>query len=241
VDLDLIVRRDHFERVEALLQSDGYRSQRLSPLQKGSYLYIHGQYTFWRRIASMGSAAAVLDIHTAIMPPGYSYEEDFDDLFARSGTVSVGGGDAHVLQREDLLHVLCYHGLKNRWDRLKYFCDVAEFLRAYPDLDWDTVYARARAMHSERVLRLGLSLAHRLLAAPLPENVARDAQRDKRAQALATAILERLPRQASMRVEPYWDRVRLNVLAQDGVAGGLRYGAYAAARRLTELYLPGSD
>ena len=137
--------------------------------------------------------------------------------------------------------MLCYHGLKNRWDRLKYFADVAELLRTYPDLDWDTVYERARLMHSKRVLRLGLSLAHQLLDAPLPEAVALDARRDARVEALSTAIMERLPRQAHMRVEPYLDRVRLNILSQDSLVGGLRYGAYAAARRASELYLPDND
>lgn len=241
VDLDLVIRHSDFERVEELLSHENYASTPLGSFQKSSYLFIHGQYTFWRRIAAMGATAIVLDIHTAIMPPGYSYTEDFDDLYARSIVLSMAGTDVHALEREDLLQVLCYHGLKNRWDRLKYICDVAEFLRAYPDLDWDTVYARAQDMHSERVLRLGLLLAYRLLRAPLPSEIERDVLRDHRAGALAAAIMERLPRQAHTTVEPYLDRVRLNVLSQDGLVGGLRYGAYAAARRVSELYLPEND
>lgn len=241
VDLDLVVRRGDFERVEALLRSEGYDSGPLRPFQKASYLFIHGQYTFWRRLSDMGSAAAVLDIHTAIMPPGYSYTEDFDDLFARSQTRPIAGTDTHMLKREDLLQVLCYHGFKNRWDRIKYVCDVAEFLRACPDLDWDIVYGRADAMRSKRVLRLGLSIAQQLLDAPLPDRVARDVAGDGRVRALSSAILERLPKQAHMRVEPYSERVRLNVLAQDSLLGGLRYGAYAAVRRVSRLYIPEND
>ena len=240
-DLDLIIRRSDFDRVDELLHDEGYGSPSLTPFQKASYLYIHGQYSFWRRVASMGSAAVFLDVHTAIMPPGYSYSEDFDTLFARSLTRPMAGTETHVLEREDLLQVLCYHGLKNRWDRIKYICDVAEFLRAYPDLDWDTVFRRARTMHSERVLRLGLSLPMRLLQAPLPPEIARDVRRDRRAEALSATLLERLPKQAHMEVEPYLDRVRLNVLSQDGISGGLRYGAYAAARRVSELYLPENE
>jgi hypothetical protein len=241
VDLDLIVRRGDFERVEALLRREGYDAGPMPTFQKVSYLFIHGQYTFWRRLSDMGSAAAVLDIHTAVMPPGYSYSEDFDDLFARSETRSIAGADTHVLEREDLLQVLCYHGFKNRWDRLKYVCDVAEFLRAYPDLDWEVVHRRADAMHSRRVLWLGLALAQQLLGAPLPGEVARDIRGDRRVQALSMAILERLPKQAHMRVEPYAERVRLNFLAQDSLLGGLRYGAYAAVRRVSRLYIPEND
>jgi hypothetical protein len=237
VDLDLVVRRSDYPRVEAQLEEDGYRSTPLTPLQKSSYLYIHGQYTFWRRVASTG-AASVLDVHTAIMPPGYAYDEDFDDLFERSITVPIAGHDVHALAREDLLLVLCFHGFKNRWDRIKYFCDVAEFLRVYPDLDWEEVHRRAKAMRSERVLWLGLWLAHHLLDAPLPPHIVREVEHDKRIKAVGTAILDRLPQQARMRTEPYLDRVQLNLLTQDGIVGGIRYTAYAAVRRLSELYLP---
>ena len=241
VDLDLVIRDGDFGRVEALLGAEGYRSSALAPFQKSSYLYIHGQYTFWRRIHQMGSAASVLDVHTAVMPPGYSYDESFDDLYARSGTVPMAGTATHTLAREDLLLVLCFHGFKNRWDRLKYVCDVAELLRSYPEMDWDAVYDRAGAMHSRRVLRLGLAMAAGILEAPLPEEVRRDVRRDRRVAALWEALRDRLPEQAHMRVEPYMDRVRLNTLAQDTIVGQLRYGAYAAARRLTELYLPESE
>lgn len=237
VDLDLIVRRSDYSQVEAQLEEEGYRSTTLTPLQKSSYLYIHGQYTFWRRVASTG-AASVLDVHTAIMPPGYAYDEDFDDLLERSITVSIAGYDVRALAREDLLIVLCFHGFKNRWDRIKYFCDVAEFLRVYPDLDWEEVHRRAKAMRSERVLWLGLWLAHHLLDAPLPPHIVREVEHDKRIKAVGRAILDRLPQQARMRAEPYLDRVQLNLLTQDGIVGGIRYTAYAAVRRLSEFYLP---
>ncbi len=241
VDIDLVVRREDFDRLDRMLAREGYGSKPLTPFRKASYLYLNGQYTFWRRIHSLGEAQAFIDVHTAIMPPGYRYSESFDALLARSVTVPIAGRDVRTLGTEDLLQVLCYHGLKNRWDRFKYICDVAELVRAYPGLDWHAVYDRMGAMRSRRILRLGLLLAADLLAAPLPKHVRDDIRRDHRVRTLGHDLLERLPKQAHMKVEPYWDRVRLNVLAQDGVAGGLRYGAYSAARRTAELYLPETD
>lgn len=238
VDIDLVIRRDDFAQLEQLLGREGYVSRELSPFQKASYLYINGQYTFWRRIQNLGEAAAFLDVHTAIMPPGYSYSENFESLMERSVTVPIAGREVRTLGKEDLLQVLCYHGFKNRWDRFKYICDVAELLRAYPDLDWEDVYHRMHAMHSRRILRLGLFLAAELLDAPLPDQVREDVWKDRRVVALGRDVMERLPKQAHMKVEPYWDRVRLNVMAQDTMRGGLRYGAYSAARRVADLYLP---
>ncbi len=238
VDIDLVIRREDFVRLERLLERDGYGSKPLSPFQKSSYLYIHGQYTFWRRIPSLGAAQAFLDVHTAIMPPGYSYSEDIEALLERSVTVPIAGRPVRTLGREDLLQVLCYHGFKNRWDRLKYVCDLAELIRASPTLNWTVVYDRMRAMHSRRVLRLGLLLAADVLGAPLPAWVREDVRQDRRVRRLGGAVIERLPKQAHLSVEPYWDRVRLNVLGQDSAWGGLRYGAYSVARHVAELYLP---
>lgn len=241
VDIDMLIRRQDYARLEGVLQREGYGFRTLTPFQKASYLYINGQYTFWRRIKSLGEASAFIDVHTAIMPPGYAYTEDFDALMARSVTVPIAGRQVRTLGREDLLQVICYHGFKNRWDRFKYICDLSELLRASPDLDWETVYHRMYAMQSRRVLRLGLYLANEVLEAPLPDEVREDLRKDERVQALGREVIERLPRQAHMTVEPYWDRVRLNVMAQDTVRGSLRYGAYSAARRVTDLYLPESE
>ena len=238
VDLDLVIDRARFDEADRILAGEGYQCRELAPFQKRSYLFIHGQFTFWRRMASVGSALAVVDLHTAMMPPGYSYTESFDDLLKRSGTMRFGASEARTLEPVDLLEVLCYHGFKNRWDRLKYIADVAELLRATPDLNWDAVYARARAMRSSRVLWLGLSLAELVLDAPVPEQVSRDVRADRHVVSLSADIMERLPRQAHMKVEPYLDRVRLNILAQDTMLGRLRYGAYATARRISELYIP---
>lgn len=238
VDIDLVVRPSDFVHLERVLREQGYGCRALSDFQKASYLFIHKQYTFWGRVTDMGRASVALDVHTAIMPPGYSYMEDFDALWARSRELTIGGNEARALAPEDLLMVLCYHGFKNRWDRLKYVCDVAEVLRAYPAMDWDAILRRAEAMRSRRVLELGLFLATSLLDAPLPEDVRRDVMEARWVRGLGHDIMERLPRQPFMRVEPYWDRVRLNILGQDSLMGGVRYGAYAAARRVSELYIP---
>ncbi len=241
LDVDLIVRRSDFGRIERLLERDGYDSKELNPFQKVSYLYVHGQYTFWRRIKNLGEAQAFLDVHTAIMPPGYAYAEDFGALWGRAVTAPIAGRPVPTLGREDLLLVLCYHGFKNRWERLKYVCDLAVLLRATPELDWDAVYRRAEAMNSRRVLDLGLLLAADLLGVDLPRWVREGIRQDHRVRTLGWSVTEWLPRQAHVKVEPYWDRVQLNVLGQDGLRGGLRYGAYAAARRVAELYLPPDD
>lgn len=237
-DLDLIVDKTGFPALEELLSEQGYGSAAMTPFQKRSYLFIHGQYSFWRRLSDVGRAYAFLDVHTGVMPPGYSYSETFGALYERRQTLRIGGADVPCLGAEDTVALLCFHGFKSRWNRLKYVCDLAEMLRAHPDLDWDEVYAHMRAMHSRRVLRINLFLAAHMLGVELPESVRSDVMADRRAVQLGTLLVKRMPAQAYTKVEPYFERVRLNMSGQDSILGRIRYSMYAAARRLAELYMP---
>lgn len=241
VDLDLIIDGKDYARLEAVLAADGYTSKPMSGFQKTSYLYVHGQYSFWRRLDHVAKAYAFLDVHTAVMPPGYSFFHTFEELLERSQPMMIGGGEVATLKPEDLVQVLCFHGFKARWDRLKYVTDLAEVIRAYPELDWDEVYGQMDAMHSRRTLQLNLYLASILLDAPLPDAVRRDVLGTPQVKALGDQLAERMPQQAYMKVEPYRERVRVNMSGQDSLRGKMRYGAYAAVRRLAELYMPKSE
>lgn len=240
VDIDLLIRRSDFGRLEELLLGRGFQQIEMKGWQKSLYLFVNRQYTFWRpAIEGKGRLYSVLDVHTDLLPPGYSYGEGFDDLMARSVPMPAAQGGIHTLRPEDLLIVLCFHGFKNRWDRLKHVADVAEAVRAYPDLDWGEVFARAHAMRGRRVILLGLYLAHHVLGADLPAPI-RSELEDATYERLGRPLIDRLPQQAHLTVEPYWDRVALNIGAQDGLAGRARYGLFVLGRRAVEVLLPES-
>lgn len=239
VDIDLFVRPADFQRFERLLVDRQYEQVAMSPSQKAVYMYIHGQCTFWRRSGKAnGALVSVLDVHTALLPPGYTYGETFESLWERSSTLLPGRESVRALGREDLLILLCYHGFKNRWDRLKHVTDIAEVIRASDDLDWERVIARVEAMRGHRILALGLRLTKRVLGINLPESAEQFVREERRVSQLVDAIEERLPQQAHIEVEPYLDRVELNILAQDSIVGRVRYGIYAALRRMAEWWMP---
>jgi hypothetical protein len=113
-------------------------------------------------------------------------------LWDRLSRVPLGGSDVWTFSPEDSLLVLCVHGSKDAWERLKYVCDVAEFVRAHQDMDWRWVVKRAGSLGSERMLFLGLLLARDLLETPLPEEVSRRAHADPAVGELVRRISERL-------------------------------------------------
>ena len=88
--------------------------------------------------------------------------------------------------------ILCMHGAKHLWKNLGWICDVAELLRGQPALNWDQVRHEARRLRSERLLQLGLQLAERLLQAPLPSDVLREARRDAIGRVLADQVFRHL-------------------------------------------------
>ena len=97
-----------------------------------------------------------------------------------------------TLSDEDLLLVLCHHGVFHIWERLEWVAGVAELLRATRELDWSRVLARARELHCERALSIGLSLATDLLDAPLPREISATVEADPAARLLGQEALRRL-------------------------------------------------
>jgi hypothetical protein len=65
-------------------------------------------------------------------------------------------------------------------------------IRVHQNLDWGGLLGRAKTLGCERILLLGIFLAHRLLGALLPSNVLEKAQSDATVGTLATFVCERL-------------------------------------------------
>jgi hypothetical protein len=55
--------------------------------------------------------------------------------------------------------ILCLHGAKHGWERLKWVFDIAGILRRHPDFDWAALHRLARAYGCRKMIALGLNLA----------------------------------------------------------------------------------
>lgn len=229
-DIDILVPTERFSQVEQLLIEDGYspvgKQQSLHGLHRALNLYLSQQHPFAR------SGIFGLDVHRKIMPPGYRYNVAFETLLQRSEHISIGDVSVHSFEREDLLQILCYHGAKNRWERLKHVCDVAELIRVNPDLDWDKVMSRASATNGTRVLGLGFYLAHKLLQVQLPPVILAWITDDKRIEQMGVWVLSRLPSQMQLGIASYSERVRFHLKLQESVRDKMRYGIYSFLRQL---------
>lgn len=232
-DIDLLISPANYAVIERLLIDDGYRLvqkvQRLRPDQKRVSLTIKRQFGFVR------DGGLSIDLHTGIMPLGYHFPLTLEELWERARTVEVAGEEVRDCAPEDMLIILCYQGAKNLWERHKHVCDVAEVVRAHPDMDWTTVVERTRAMHGQRIVALGLYLAEVLAGAPVPPNVQEALGQYARVEPLAREVAPRLFQQqaeeASLR-----DRVGFHMALQTTWHTKLRYAAYTLFRRVEEMY-----
>ncbi|QXD16145.1 nucleotidyltransferase family protein [Rhodocaloribacter litoris] len=233
IDLDILIRPHDFRAVEQLLLEENYtpfpQVARRNELRRQIYLRLSRQYQFARE------GIFNLDLHTHIMPPLYHYTIPFDELRQRAAAVPMAGGTVYGLQPEDLLLVLCFHGEKNRWETLKYICDVSELIRSHPGLDWDVTLARARRTRALRILYLGLSLAHHYFEVPLPPEVLTGINRDRAVRQLTGYFTERLPRQLELGIASFGERMRLHMALQNTLLTKARYLFFAFLRRMLDF------
>lgn len=228
-DLDVLIRPEDFSRLEAVVREDGYipfsTVAQLQGLRKRYKIWQTQQYPFKR-----GGGTFNLDVHVGIMPPLYHFPVSFESLWERSVPCEIGGSVVRTLGYEDLLLMLSFHGEKNRWERLKYVCDIAQIIQAIPGLDWNAVLERAHQWRCERKLFIGLLMASDLLGARLPVEVEQRARRDDAIGRMAEEIVRRM---ASGRIGilSFGERVRFHLALQDTFRTKLRYLCIALLRR----------
>ncbi len=182
-DIDVLVRPGDALRARRVLMDNGcVPVRKLSDRFAAAHVRYHCDFDFTtdKRVGvDLGWRNA----------PGYWFLPNLPELaWTRLGRLTLAGYDVPWLCREDLLLVLCLHGGKHKWDTLKWIVDVAELLRLHPGIQWPEMWESARQAGAERMLALGLFLAHDLLQAPLPPDVLAHVRSRPRVLALAAEV-----------------------------------------------------
>ena len=184
-DLDILVRKDDLARVMELLSDNGLQpTPALTTSQQAALRRFECAHNF-------GDEGKVLfDVHWNFAAPYSSFKLPVDRIWERRQRVSIGGRQLLTLSSEDLLLVLCLHGATHFWERLGWIADVAALISREENLNWQQVIADAAKPGNKRMLWLGLSLANKLLAAPLPDRVLKEIQTDAIVQKLTDDAIQ---------------------------------------------------
>jgi hypothetical protein len=165
-DLDLLVPEGSIAEAQAVLLAQGYERKDPSP-EPGETGHEEGPYHVFIKKRTLFR----VDLQWVMAHQHFLFQLDRPEFWQCRTAVPLASKTVQGLTPEDLLIVLCVHGSKHAWEQLKWVCDVAELLRAHQRLDWERIFSNASNWHCRRLLYMGLSLAHLVLNAPLPEAV----------------------------------------------------------------------
>ena len=169
-DLDFLIRPSDLSRLNKLLVARGYVPEQGIPSDPDScYLSAASECGFVHPDTGIR-----IDAHWNIAPRHLGIRIVSDWFWDGASQVELNGVSMPAMRSEKLLLALCTHGTKHAWERLKWVCDLGNLLRANPELDWSEISQAAVQSGAERALSLGLWMAHRFMAAPVPAEFVSD-------------------------------------------------------------------
>lgn len=186
-DLDLLVRGEDALRARDVLVAQGYRlEQAPRPDLEAHFM------RSYRAFILLGPGRPRIDLQWALAPRSFAFALDLETLWPDLERSSLLGQEVWSLAAEDTVLALCAHDCRHLWNSFARLCDLAELVRANPDLRWDKVMGRARRSGGIRMLRLGLFLAQSLLDLELPSEVGRVVEADPALTGPARHVVTRL-------------------------------------------------
>jgi Uncharacterised nucleotidyltransferase len=193
-DLDVLVSEKDVARVLEIMPGLGYRAEfNLAPGQESRYLRSTCEYNFRHDRNRIW-----VEIHWQVIPPRFGLAFEFEQLWCRAGSLSIGGSELRVLSREDELLVLSVHGFKHLWDCLKWVCDVANLLSSPEELDWGYTLREADRIGALRVVLVAVSLANQMFQSCLPDTIRLRLRDDPAALSIAREVVSSYSRSVSM-------------------------------------------
>ncbi len=182
-DLDIFVDRSEVARACQLLAGRGYvltkRSKALPAAQCKDIELVHPETRLH------------LELHWSACEPWHDQRVSRLKLWDPVSSTMLLDRRIRLPSAEDIFFLLAIHGARHRWESLKWLCDIAALLQAFPELDWDAVLQKAKKIRRQRMALLPLALANQLFGIQLPVPVERAIERDATLFQLAAGIRQR--------------------------------------------------
>lgn len=208
-DIDLLVNKNEFYAVGALLQRAGYVMEpQLESAQMAKHLEFHCEIQFVHP-----EHKCVVDLHWALAPQNFSGALSTNEVFLRRQQIMAGGEAVDILSNEDQLLFLSMHAAKHYWSRLEWFAAIAELLRDTNSFNCGTLLSRAREARAYTMLLLATAVVKELFEIQLPDELEQALNRKPSITSRADFIRRRLFHHAGA-LGP-WQMFRMNLLAMD--------------------------
>jgi hypothetical protein len=170
-DIDLLIQDQHEDASVSMLLQHGYTEDRFAAedARRERVAHLHEGAAFHRQFTSL-DGSVLLDLHREPLQLGL--RSICEASRWRRATAVPGLPSTRMLCPEDQVVQLSAHVHKHGFERLIWLKDLDVLQRVNRDhLDWDLVERVARDEGVVASVWYSLHLAHRLLAAPVPESI----------------------------------------------------------------------
>lgn len=188
-DMDLLVPAGSVFAALEVLKKEGYGWAEMGPRpDETADLLSNHAFTL-----QSSDRRFLVDLHWHVAEDvALDFVPELSSLFETPETVRLLGRPVLTVSREKQLPLLSFHAVKHAWYLLKWFVDIAALVKL-PEFDWDAAFRFLDASKPGGVARatdLGLLVADRLFDSPLPPEVRRRIEKDRRAMALVPVVID---------------------------------------------------
>ena len=158
-DLDILVHEQDYQRAQHLLGTNGYQSVNTFE-QESTFID--------------GSGRVTVDLHKRMTSREFPSSLRFKQIWDRRQQTTILSTKVPTLSPEHTLLMLAVQTTKDAgtpYLQLARICDIAQLLRAYPDLDLIEILRQSKELGGERMVLFSLCVANHLLDTPLPQKV----------------------------------------------------------------------
>ena len=227
-DLDILVKSEDVVQATRVVESQGFAPW-LSVSEAQEEVLPHVEYS---RTFTRPADGLDLDLHWDLARNFFRGRVEAGSLWADTSSFDLHGREIECLPPDLMLLALCVHGAKHGpfpWPRLKWICDVAEFVRQSGAFDWEAAVLRARELGCRRTLLFGLAVSRPLLDSEMPPSIEQELAGEPQVESLADRIWMWLASDTDISLS-FSERVAIDLTLIDGGGGRL---SYAARRILT--------
>jgi hypothetical protein len=210
-DLDILIREPDIPKAREILSNQGYRSSMAS-----------GVITPDVNVDELHSALTGIsvELHWQFSPRRFVSSLAAEHVWNGIEPIVILGRQVWSFSSQDMFLFLAVHGGKHSWSSLKWLCDLAEFIRSNPELDWPRLFKRAEALGAARTCRLGIYLAAELMQAEVPSSVVCAVREDAQVRRLAQEVRQRV--QETRDVDPIESQI-FNLRLKERFRDKVRY------------------
>lgn len=183
VDLDFLIRERNIPKAKEILSNHGYQPNFIGTAVVPDFgdVELHS-----------ASTGMMVELHWQFMPRRFAPVLAAQDVWDGIEPSVLWGRQVWSFSSQDMFLFLAVHGGKHSWSMLKWLCDLAEFIRSNPAMDWPRLFDRAEALGAVRTCRLAIYLAAELLQAEVPPGIVRVARDDAQVRRLVQDVRLRI-------------------------------------------------